>query len=126
MASRAGADSTQPCPLILVLAHMLVCWMISGRVAGLRGVLTEGGGNCSIAGLLRAWLPCLKGCYNAAFGLAGPSNGRNYLQCPYLDSANSAEGVCSLLMGKCSPMSLHHPPVCSTAFSPWSRLRSTP
>jgi hypothetical protein len=42
MASRAGADSTQPCPLILVLAHMLVCWMISGRVAGLRGVLTGG------------------------------------------------------------------------------------
>jgi hypothetical protein len=107
MASRAGADRTQPCPLVLVLTHMVVCWMTSGRVAGLRGVLcSRMWGGCSVAGLLRAWMPCLRGCYNVAFGLARPSNGRNYLQCPYLDSANSAKGVCSLLMGKCSPTSL--------------------
>jgi hypothetical protein len=38
--------------------------------------------------------------------LVGPALTGFYLQCPYLDSsnsANSAKGVCSLLMGKCSP-----------------------
>lgn len=38
--------------------------------------------------------------------LVGPAPSGFYLQCPCLDSsnsANSAKGVCSLLMGKCSP-----------------------